>query len=367
MNTGKSVSADRSGTGKYINMLTELLWKARAPVVLSGLVLLAFLSLFVGPVRLPLDSVTSILLKQLPFLGPNLDPTYTPAQYEIVLFIQEPAVIAAIIVGATLAVGGVSVQGIFRNPITEPYIIGISSGAALGAVMTLSSTFLSNDAGIFSLQVNAFLFSLIVVYVTYFTSFRRGSVPVTYLLLTGIAISIFVSSIVAFIIYTNIRLQSEVFFWLMGSLQNVGWIDIILVGGVSAACLLLIMFLAPELDAIQMGEDYASSLGVRVELYKITLLSLVALSVSACVSITGLIGFVGLIIPHIARMLFGGSGRKMIPWAAILGALFLLVANDLANTIDGEVVIPIGIITGIIGVPFFMALMYKLSTGGYNA
>jgi iron complex transport system permease protein len=188
------------------------------------------------------------------------------------------------------------------------------------------------------------------------------------MLLTGIAVSVFVSSIVAFMLYNspNLASTSEVFFWLMGSVDTITWAELIPVALLSIASMFILSLYTKELDTIQLGEDYARSVGVKVESLKIIALTLVTVSVSAVVSISGLIGFVGLVVPHISRLLHGGSNRKVIPSSAILGALFLVLAYDVSRLVIAPKVVPIGIITGMIGVPFFIYLLRKLA-GGYYA
>lgn len=335
-------------------------------IILSLFVLFIILifSAFIGPVDIPIKTIFAIFLKQIPFVGNYVPVHVTTVQYEIITLLREPEIIGAIVVGASLGIGGAAVQSLFRNPITEPYIIGISSGAALGAVMAivLGITFL----GLYTLQILAFAFSMLVVFIVYSFSFRNGRIPTTYLLLIGIGISLFVSSIVALLLYMNIKLQSQAFFWLMGSLQNITWGELVPVAFLVIVTSLIVSAYYKELDAIQMGEAYAHSIGVSVEKTKLAMLTLISLSVSAAVSISGLIGFVGLIIPHISRMIYGGSNKFVLPSSAILGAIFLLLSDDLARTIAGGQAIPIGIITGLVGTPFFLYLLKKVSGGRYD-
>ncbi len=324
-----------------------------------------FFSIFIGPVKLPIQSVLHVFQYQ--FLGTH------PARgsslfldYTIVYYVREPQILAAIIVGASLGIGGAVVQSIFRNPITEPYIIGISSGAALGAVMAIGYNILI--FGFYTVQILAFLSSLTVVSLIYFMSVRRSRVPITYFLLIGISVSLLISAVVAYVMITNTRLagESEILSWLMGSLQAIGWKELIPVSGIIAVTSLINLSMSRELDAIQMGEDHASSVGVRVELVKRVGIISTTLGVSAAVSISGLIGFVGLIMPHVARLIFGGSNKLVLPASAILGAIFLLLADDVSRVIISQQVVPVGIITSFVGVPVFMVLLRRLAFGYYE-
>ena len=278
---------------------------------------------------------------------------------------REPEILAAVIVGAALAIGGTSVQSVFRNPITEPYIIGISSGATLGAVIALASN--TQLFGVYSVQVLAFISSIVVVTVVYFMSFKTGRVPPMYLLLTGIAISLFISALVGLILFSNLRLQNEAFAWLLGSLSGITWQELGLVFLLVAGSSVVLSTLWKELDALQMGEAHARSIGVNVERTKFLALLVTTVGVAAAVSISGLIEFVGLVIPHLSRMLFGGSNRKVLPMSAILGGIFLLLSDDLARSVVHNEVLPVGIITGLIGVPFFMYMLSRISRGNYAA
>lgn len=329
-------------------------------------IILAIFSMFIGPVKISLYDVIASLYNQ--SFGLIFGSLNIPSKYFIIVYyLREPQIFAAIVVGSALGIGGAVVQSIFRNPITEPYIIGVSSGAALGAVASIgySITFL----GFYSTQVFAFIFALIIVLIIYAISSRRGRVPVTYFLLIGISISLFVSSLVAYVLITNIRLQGEevILSWLLGSLQAITWKELTLVFFIVLVTSIVSMLNYRELDTMQMGEDFAKSVGVNVERTKKISIVSVALGVSAVVSISGLIGFVGLIVPHVGRLLFGGSNRYVIPASALIGAIFLLCANDLSTMIISEEVVPVGIITAFVGVPVFIYLLHRLAVGSYES
>ena len=323
-------------------------------------------SLSIGTVQIPPMTVAAIILSQVPYLGAHFASGFTQVQYEIVVLLREPQILGAVVIGASLGVGGAVIQSIFKNPITEPYVIGISSGAALGAVLAIAGSIYI--FGAYSVGGMAFIFSLLVVFLVYFVSIRRGKVPMVYLLLMGIAVSLFVSAIVAFLLFSNIRLQGAVFFWLLGSLQEMTWPKVELIAGINILMIMVSLLYSRELDAFQMGEEYAASVGVSVERTKILLITTITLGVSSCVAVAGLIGFVGLVIPHVSRIIFGGSNRNVIPASAVLGSVFLLISEDIAHSrLFGGEVIPIGIITSLIGVPFFMFLMVRLAGGFYES
>ncbi|PYB67661.1 iron ABC transporter permease [Thermoplasma sp. Kam2015] len=338
----------------------------RMPAVLLSLILLiaiSILSIGMGNISIPVRRTMEIIWDQIPFLSAIHHFAVPRNDYLIVTELREPQIVGAILVGSTLAIGGSVVQSIFRNPITEPYIIGISSGAALGAVLSiaLSLSFL----GYYTLEINAFVFSTVTVALVYLISFRHGRAPPTFLLLIGISLSFFSSSIVSFIIFSDVNLAGSEYFWLLGSIETISWSEIMTLIPIVLFSSIGIYLLRNELDALQMGDEHAQSIGVNVERTKAILIALVTLSTSAVVSVSGLIGFVGLIMPHISRLIYGGSNRYVIPTSAIFGSIFLMVANDLSKVIIQGEVIPIGIVTGIIGVPFFIYLLNRMARGSY--
>ncbi len=334
---------------------------AALTLIIFLLFFLIILSTFIGSVRIPFNEVLEVFWNQIPFLPHVQLAGHSRTTYEIIVFLREPEILGGVMVGISLGIGGAVIQSIFRNPITEPYIVGISGGASLGAVLAIVLGI--SILGLYSIQIFAFIFSLLAVLIIYGFSYRKGAANPTYLLLTGIAISFFFSSLVALLLFSNINLQGEAYFWLLGSLQNITWTTFYPVFGIVALGSVLLGLSYRELDALQLGEAHARSVGVRVERMKAFSIGLVTLSVSAAVSVSGLIGFVGLIMPHVSRQIFGGSNRIVIPASGFLGAIFLLCADDLARSVVTGVVIPLGIITGMIGVPFFLFMMRKLLNG----
>lgn len=333
------------------------------------LILLMFIatifSIFLGAVDVRILTILKIILTQIPLFGGYFHFSIKPSSYEIITVLREPTIIAALFIGATLGVGGAVIQSIFRNPITEPYIIGISSGATLGVVLVLA--FGITIFGLYTESIFAFIFAMAIVSVVFIISMRSGKISGLFLLLVGIALSYFVSAIVAFFLFSNIKLQNEAFFWLLGSIGLMTTPELIITIPIMFVAMVLMFMYYKELNALQMGDEYARSVGVNVNFSKGAFLLLTALSVSAAVSISGLIGFVGLIIPHISRLLFGGSNKFVIPSSAIIGASFLLICNDIARNVAKPEILPIGIVTGMLGVPIFVILMMKISKGAYEA
>ncbi len=324
-----------------------------------ALILSAIFSLGVGSVHIGTFTVLNAILKQVGIKAGDV----SRGDYIIISQLREPEIVGGLAVGASLAIGGAVVQSIFRNPISEPYITGVSSGATLGAVVAI--VFGITFFGVFTLPILAFIFSLATVFIVYLLSARKGRIPPVIFLLTGIAISLFTSSIVALLLYSKPALENRIFFWVLGSLVPLDWTDVTIVVPIVAITSMITWAMYRELNALQMGDTHARSVGVNPERSKIILITISTVSVAACVSVTGLIGFVGLIFPHISRMLYGGSNKYVVPSSGLLGATFLILSNDLAQSVIRGEIIPIGIITGIIGVPFFLFLLMKINSRGY--
>ncbi|MDP7974954.1 MAG: iron ABC transporter permease [TACK group archaeon] len=317
--------------------------------------LAVFLSLDFGPIPIMPQYVIRSLL-----YAARLSSKPPELYWEIIYYLRLPRVILALVVGAALALGGTSVQAIFRNPMAEPYVIGISSGAALGASLAIAFPFL--EAYEYGLQLMAFLFSLLSVLLVYglarSVSYSSSvGTPAGVLLLSGVAVSLLFGALSSFLLYTKASQRPEVIFWLLGSLSGANWQELPLVTGIVLACSLALFLFRRELDALSLGEEEAHYVGVNVRTAKWFVLSVTALMVASAVSVSGLIGFVGLMIPHMARMTFGSAHKVLLPASALMGAIFLLLCDDVARTAMAPLEIPIGIITALIGVPFFFLLM----------
>ncbi|MFH1541477.1 MAG: iron ABC transporter permease [bacterium] len=276
--------------------------------------------------------------------------------------IRLPRVILAALIGMLLALSGVILQGVLRNPLADPYILGISAGGAVGAAISIILGASFTVFGMSSIPATAFLFALVAVFIVYRLSQVAGKATPETLILAGVALSAFCSAILALIIIITGNLQ-QIYFWLLGSLSSASWENVITVtpyvlfGGVIA------YLFSKELNALLLGEEMASTLGVDVENSKITLILLASLMTAAAVSVSGLIGFVGLIIPHWIRLTLGPNHRMLIPFSAFSGALLMVVADVLSRTLLAPVEIPIGIIMALVGAPFFLYLLRRKRTG----
>ncbi|MBP2146507.1 iron complex transport system permease protein [Methanofollis sp. W23] len=272
-----------------------------------------------------------------------------PAGITQILFdVRLPRVLAALLVGAGLAAAGTAMQGLFKNSMADPYIIGTSSGGALGA--SLSIVFLMG----WGLPVFAFIGATASTIVVYLISRRDGRVAVETLLLSGIAVSLFLSALLSFVMYISGKSLHQIMFWLMGGLWNVWWDDVKVAALILVGCIMLFFF-ARDLNVISLGEEDALHLGVDVEKLKLALLLLSSFITGIAVSVAGAIGFIGLITPHVMRIIVGPDHRVLLPSAMMAGAVILMWADTLARTMPNE--IPVGIVTAFFGAPFFIYLL----------
>ncbi|MCP1661519.1 MAG: iron ABC transporter permease [Methanocalculus sp. MSAO_Arc1] len=272
--------------------------------------------------------------------------------HQIIFDIRLPRVIAAVLVGAALATAGTAMQALFKNPMADPYIIGTSAGGSLGAVISI--VFL---AGV-GLPVLAFTGAVGATFLVYTIARRGGKIPVETLLLTGVALSMFLSAMLSFLMYTAGKSLHQIVFWLMGGFWTVSWDQVWVALLIPAGCLLIYLF-ARDINIISLGDEDAVHLGVNVEQLKILLLFASAVLAGIAVSIAGAIGFIGLITPHLMRTIVGPDHRVLFPAAILAGALILLWADTFTRTFGNEM--PVGIITAFLGAPFFMYLLRRRS------
>jgi iron complex transport system permease protein len=279
-----------------------------------------------------------------------IERTWEPRHEIIVMQIRIPRALLAALVGAALSTAGCAMQGLLKNPMADPYIIGMSSGASLGASLALL-------IGI-HLQATAFVFSVITIFLVYNISKVGRSVPVDTLLLAGIAVGSFLSAFTSFLVYIN-ESRDHVIFWMMGSFANSSWEKV----GVSGLMILIGIFMlyrhAWSLNVMLLGEEQAQYLGINVESVKKYILLFASLITGAAVSVSGIIGFVGLIIPHVMRILVGPDHRILFPASTLSGAVFLIFCDMISTKVIPQESLPVGIITAMFGAPFFIYLLRK--------
>ncbi|OPY73722.1 MAG: Hemin transport system permease protein HmuU [Syntrophorhabdus sp. PtaU1.Bin002] len=285
-------------------------------------------------------------------------------EFTILLEIRLPRILLGFAIGGALSLAGVILQGMFRNPLVEPYTLGISGGAALGAALCIVSG-INRLFPDFAMPLFGFLGAFVVILPLYLTNIRRGSLNTDGLLLTGVMISFISSSLVTLILALSRseHLQSIVF-WIMGSLEEPSWALILIVAFVSLLCLALSYLFSLDMNALSLGEEEAAHLGIDVEKTKKVLFLLAAALTGISVSVAGIIGFVGLVVPHFTRMIAGYDHRTLLILSFITGAGFLIFCDTLARTIISPVELPVGVITGILGGSLFVYALGKRLRAG---
>lgn len=321
------------------------------------LLVVSALALSCGTFRIGFSDIVSVVLAH---IFPSGDVECVNRLHNTILWkIRLPRIILAINVGIALAISGAVFQGCFRNPLVEPYILGISSGAAFGAALgiVVPGFFLSG-------QILAFIFAFSAVAIAYSLARTRGETPVIMLILAGIIIGSVFSAFVGILKYVaEDSALREIVFWLMGGFYYAGWNDIVLITPIMVICFSIIWVHSWKLNILSMGDDEAKAMGVNPETYKLLFILFATLSTAVAVSSVGIIAWVGLMMPHAARMIIGPDHRFLIPTASIFGAIYLIVCDTIARTlVNAE--IPIGIITSIIGAPY---LFYLLRSRGASA
>jgi iron complex transport system permease protein len=291
-----------------------------------------------------------------------------PDKYNDIFWgVRMPRVLLAGLVGAALACAGTSMQAVFRNPMADPYIVGVSSGASLGAVFA-GLTGLAGIAVLGSIITPALAFgtAIVTVFVVYSLGTVKGKVYVDTLLLSGVAVAAFLGAIVSFLIYFQSQEYHRIIFWLLGSLALASWPSVyVLVVAVVVGIVTVFLF-SRDLNALLLGEETAHNLGTDPEFLKTLMLVVTAIMTAAAVAFTGVIGFVGLIVPHMVRILVGADHRILVPAATLTGAIFLIWADSIARTIIAPTELPVGIITALCGGPFFLYLLRRSRTGGVS-
>ena len=339
-------------------------------LLLLALIIVTLVSIGYGPVAISPQHVLVILLSQMGLVTPE---TWQIApQYEaVVMSIRLPRTLLGILVGASLAVSGAAMQGLFRNPLADPGLIGVSAGAALAAVcvIVLGSSWLiglTTLLGDYTLPVAAFFGGAATTIIVYRLANNGGRTDVATLLLAGIAINALAAAGTGLLIYAADDQQLRTLtFWTMGSLGSVTWSALIGALPLFLLPLILIPRLAHALNALLLGEAEASHLGVDVHRIKLWLIIWVAMAVGSAVALSGVIGFVGLVVPHLIRLLIGPNHRFLLPGSILLGATLLLAADLLARTVVTPAELPIGIVTSLVGGPFFLWLLLKRKQKSY--
>ncbi len=267
-----------------------------------------------------------------------------------------PRVLLSVVVGAVLSVCGAAYQSRFRNPLTDPYVLGVSSGASLGAAVAI---LVGLEAYLWGVGGCALVAALLTVLLIYKIASIGNRMHTTTLLLTGVCLTLLISSVISFLMVLNHEKMDSIIFWTMGSFGSATWTDVAIVAPVAVVGIGVVLYYSRDLNLLLAGSEAARSMGVEVERVKRMLLLFTTLMVAFAVSSCGVIGFVGLIVPHAVRLVAGPDNRRVVPYSIVCGALFVLVCDTLARTMLRPSELPVGSLTSIVGAPLFIYLLYR--------
>lgn len=347
--------------------MSRLRTRHAAVVVLLVVVLIAgvMLSAVVGQLTMSVTDVVGTLLR-----GVGIHTSWAPVDEvtsQALWQIRFPRIAMSLLVGAALAIGGAVMQAIFGNPLAEPGVVGVSSGAALGAALSIATGF--TLGGVTGIALLAFVGGLGATLLVYFVARSKGRTEVVTLLLTGIAINAFAGAGLALVLFVgDTAAREQIVFWQMGSMNGSRWNEVAVVAVVTVLGTAASLYLAKQYDLLSLGERTAGHLGVRVERLRIVSIVVVAVLTAGAVAFVGIIAFVGLVIPHLMRMLLGPAHRALILTSCLGGAALLVYADILARTLVTGADLPIGLLTALIGGPFFFYLLRSTRTkaGGWG-
>jgi cobalamin transport system permease protein len=335
---------------------TSVAWIVAGGVTLAACMVVGLL---VGPVRLPPGAVMAWLADRLPLVhvGSGLDAR----EATIVGQLRLPRVILGGLVGAMLSISGASYQAVFRNPLVDPYLLGAAAGAGLGATIAVISGVATSSV---VLPFAAFAGAILGVVLSYgLGRSRLGGRTTTSLVLAGVAVTSFLTAAQTYIQQRNTGTLREIYSWILGRLVTTGWGDVLLILPYVAAASAILWFVRRWLDVIGLGDAEAETLGVHTARLRAIVVVAASLGTAAAVSTAGLIGFVGLIVPHVVRMLAGPGYRRVIPLSFLFGAAFVILADVLARTLMAPAELPIGVITAFVGAPFFIIVLRRAGDG----
>lgn len=347
-----------------LSQIDKLIASHRREAIFAGLLaclalLLAIISTGIGPVSIDPITVMKVIAHHLS--GSETEPDYSWAYDAIVWTSRAPRILMALAVGATLAACGTTVQAMVRNPLADPFVLGISSGASTGAAFAITVLGTAASSAM-TLSGFAFLGALLAMVLVLVIGGQSGGRDPFRLVMVGIAIGYAMNAATGFLIFASDSPEASrsVMFWMMGSLANIHWETAIACVFFALATILLLSFAGRHLDALASGDDTALAIGIRPERARIFLMILVSLSVGVMVAGSGIIGFVGLVSPHIGRMLIGTRHRILIPASAGIGAIFLVIADIGARTLFPPQELAIGVVTGVTGAPFLLFLLSRM-------
>lgn len=332
----------------------------KTAVFLLGIALLcvAAVSLTFGQIEMPVSNTLAVVCHQmgLPFFT---EQDFTREQLAVIWFIRMPRMLVGVLVGAALGISGAVMQGIFSNPLADPGIIGISAGAATGAVLAIATGAAAQS--MFTMPAFAFCGSLCAVTLTVFLASRNGKIPVMTLLLAGVAVGMLLGAVTSGILtFMNEQKLQQYLFWMVGGLDYRRWEHVYLAAGPVCLGIGIILLLARHLNVLVLGETEARSVGMPVMYFRMGLLLVASMTTATSVCVSGSIGFVGLVMPHMMRLLLGPDHRILLPASALGGALFLVICDSLGRVVLAPAEVRVGIMTALLGTPYFLYLLRKM-------
>lgn len=314
----------------------------------------------IGAVPVPIDDTVKILLRP---LGLFSEASFADGKENIIFYVRFPRVLVAVLVGAALSASGCVMQGMFRNPMADPGVIGLSSGAGFGAVVAVSLGLTAKS--MFVMPVFAIAGAILAAFIVYLIASRGGKIPVLTLVLAGIAVSTFLGSLTSLVLTKmNESKVTEYLFWAVGSLGGRRWEHVLIIIIPVVVLLTILYFFSRDLNILLLGEDEAHSLGLDPTKTRRTLLLLVSITTAMAVSVSGSISFVGLIVPHIVRLIVGPDHRILLPASALAGSIFMVVCDLIARTAIIPAEIGVGIVTSLLGAPYFIYLLNRARKEG---
>lgn len=333
--------------------------RAVGPIAV-GLVLLALacvVALTQGAAPIPAGTAVAFALDQLP--GITLSPDAPATWQRIIVDVRLPRVAAAVLVGSALSGSGAAYQGVFRNPLADPFLLGIASGAGLGAALAIISPLTIDSYGFGWVPASAFVGALVTVVLVTFLARTGGDVDGVSLILAGVALSAMCSAVTSFLLLTGGEKAQPILTFLFGGLNTISWTRVVIAGPYVLGGVALLAVTSRALDVMQLDEEQAEHLGLNVARTKMIVLAAASLMAAAAVAIAGIIGFVGLMVPHAVRLAWGGGFRRLLTLSCIYGAAFLVLVDTFARAAIQPEEVPLGVITAFIGGPAFLLLMRR--------
>ena len=330
----------------------RLLWLAVAGAFLLGA---AVLGVLVGPVHIGPGAILRAAVSHVPFSG--VGSTLSQAEDAIVFELRLPRVVLGALVGAMLAGCGAAFQGAFRNPLADPYLLGTAAGAGLGA--TIAVAYAPADAREVLVPVAAFLGAAGAVALAYGIGRSAGGRGAVSLVLAGVVVASFLTALQTFVQQQNVDTVQEVYSWILGRLTTAGWREVLIVLPYAAVSAVVLVLFGRLLDVLAVGDEEAASLGIDVRRVRLVVIVAATVGTAAAVAVSGLIGFVGIIVPHTIRLLVGGSYRALLPLSLLGGAGFVVLADVIARTVLAPAELPIGVVTAFFGAPFFALVLRR--------